>query len=113
MSFVRTRLNAALALVFGGLLAAPALAQPTQRIEITGSAIKRIDSELPAPVEIVTRAQIERTGATSINELIKSIAVIDVFDQNELASNSPGGSGSARVRMRGLSETQTLVLVNG
>lgn len=113
MCFVRTPLNAALALVFGSLLAAPALAQPAQRIEITGSAIKRIDSELPAPVEVVTRAQIERIGATSINELLKSIAVIDIFDQGELASNSPGGSGTARVRLRGLGDTQTLVLING
>ncbi len=91
----------------------PANASAPQRIEITGSAIKRIDAETPVPVEVVTRAQIERIGATSINELIKSIAVIDIFDQGELASNSPGGSGTARVRLRGLGDSQTLVLING
>jgi len=110
--FHKTTLNTAIALAFG-LGLSTAQAQPAQRIEITGSAIKRIDSELPVPVETVTRAQIARTGATSINELIKSIAVIDIFDQGELASNSPGGSGTARVRLRGLGDTQTLVLING
>ncbi len=99
----------AAALLFAG---GPLLAQE-QRVEITGSAIKRINAETPVPVEVVTREQIARTGATSINELIKSIAVIDIFDQGELAGNSPGGSGTARVRLRGLGDTQTLVLING
>jgi len=107
-----TPLALAIGLAFGSTLV-PALAQQAQRVEITGSAIKRVDTETPAPVEILTREQIARTGATSINELIKSIAVIDVFDQGELASNSPGGSGTARVRLRGLGDTQTLVLING
>ncbi len=105
------------ALAVAGLVAGvPAWAQEArkgERIEVTGSAIKRVDAEGPAPVEIITREDIKRTGATSVNELIKSIPVIDVFDQGELASNSPGGSGSARVRLRGLGDTQTLVLVNG
>jgi iron complex outermembrane recepter protein len=93
----------------------PASEQPkrVERVEVTGSAIKRTDTETPAPIEIITRKDIERTGATSINELIKSIASIDIQDAGELASNSPGGSGTARVRMRGLGDTQTLVLING
>jgi len=42
----------------------PALAQSdtTQRVEITGSNIKRVDSETVAPVSVITRDQIERTG---------------------------------------------------
>lgn len=85
----------------------------TEKIEVTGSAIKRIDAEGPAPVEIITRKDIERTGATSVNELLKSLSTIDIFDQGELASNSPSGSGTANVRLRGLAETDTLVLLNG
>lgn len=84
-----------------------------ERIEVTGSAIKRVDAEGPAPIEVITREDIRRTGATTINELIKSIPVIDTNDQGELASNSPGGSGTARVALRGLGSAQTLVLVNG
>jgi iron complex outermembrane receptor protein len=112
--FHQKKLCAALALAFGGLtLAGTAAAQSGQRVEITGSAIKRTDTETPVPVEIITRKEIERTGATTINELIKSVPVIDIADAGEISSNSPGGSGTARVRLRGLGDTQTLVLVNG
>jgi iron complex outermembrane recepter protein len=111
MTFTTTRLCSALVLAFGGLLAAGAQAQ--QRIEITGSAIKRTNTETPAPITIVTREEVRRSGATSINELIKNISVIDINDQGEQSSNSPGGSGTSRIRMRGLGESQVLVLVNG
>jgi iron complex outermembrane receptor protein len=102
-------------LAFGGSVAlAPAVqAQDGQRVEVTGSAIKRASVEGPAPVEVITRKEIERTGATSINELLRSIPSVDIFDQGELASNSPAGSGTASIRLRGLSDSNVLVLLNG
>ena len=45
--------------------------QQFERVEITGSSIKRTDAEGPAPVEIITRKEIAKTGATSINELVR------------------------------------------
>lgn len=87
--------------------------QKTQKIEVTGSSIKRVSAEGPAPVEVITRKEIERTGATSTNELLKSLSSIDIFDQGELASNSPSGSGTSNIQIRGLSETDVLVLLNG
>ncbi|MEQ1806588.1 MAG: TonB-dependent receptor [Burkholderiaceae bacterium] len=115
--FKRTKICSGLMLAFGGTLAmstSPSLAQQQlERVEVTGSAIKRINSEGVAPVEIITRKQIERTGATSINELLRSIPSIDIFDQGELASNSPAGSGTASIRLRGLSDSEVLVLLNG
>ncbi|MFO1339041.1 MAG: TonB-dependent receptor [Burkholderiaceae bacterium] len=115
MTTQRTRLCVALIGAFGGTaLGLPAAqAQDVQRIEITGSAIKRTNAEGPAPVEILTRKEIERTGATSLNELLHSIPSIDIFDQGELASNSPAASGTASIRLRGLSSSETLVLLNG
>ena len=94
-------------------LAAWSQAQQLERVEITGSAIKRTDAEGPAPVEIITRKEIAKTGATSINELVRSIPSIDVFDQGELTSNSPAGSGTAQLGLRGLGSTNLLVLLNG
>jgi iron complex outermembrane recepter protein len=85
----------------------------TQRIEITGSSIKRVDAEGPAPVEVYTRKDIARSGATTINELLKTIATIDISDGGELTPNSPSGSGTANVQVRGLSERNVLVLLNG
>lgn len=115
--FKRTKVCAGVLAALGGgaMFYAPStMAQDSpQRVEITGSAIKRINSEGPAPVEVVTRKEIERTGAASVNELIRSIATIDVFDQGELASNSPAGSGTANLAARGLASSNLLVLLNG
>jgi iron complex outermembrane receptor protein len=118
VQFRKSQVASALVLAFGGLavFSGAVLAQSTtalERVEVTGSAIKRANVEGPAPVEIVTRKEIERSGATSVNELLHSIPSIDIFDQGELASNSPSGSGTASIRMRGLSESNVLVLLNG
>jgi iron complex outermembrane recepter protein len=114
--FKLTRLHAAAALALGGvavLAPTPAAAQETQRIVITGSSIKRIDAEGPAPVEVYTRRDIQRSGATTIAELVRNIAAIDIDDQGELTPNSPTGSGASNVQVRGLSERNVLVLLNG
>lgn len=110
----QTRLSRALALAFGSALVLTAgLAQAQQRIEITGSAIKRVQSEGVAPVETYTKRDIERTGATTISELVKSIASLDIDDQGELTGNSPSGSGTTNLQIRGLSERNLLILLNG
>ena len=116
----KSALARCISIAFGGtaialtpLLAAHAQEQQLEKVEITGSAIKRVQAEGPAPVEIYTRKDIERTGATNVNELIRSIPSIDIFDQGELASNSPAGSGTANIRLRGLSSSNVLVLLNG
>ncbi len=115
--FRKTKVCSGLMLAFGGSLmlgALPAHAQQQlERVEITGSAIKRVNQEGPAPVEIITRKDIAKTGATTVNELIRSIPSMDIFDQGELASNSPAGSGTANIGMRGLSVDNTLLLLNG
>ena len=115
--FRQTKLCSSLLIAFSGSVAlGTAFAQQTptpQRIEITGSAIKRTNSEGPAPVEIYTKKDIERTGATTIAELVKSLSVLDIDDQGELTANSPSGSGASNLQIRGLSERNLLVLLNG
>lgn len=111
--FQRSTISLCALLAISGAVGSQAVAQEVQRVEVTGSAIKRTSVEGPAPLEVITRKDIERTGATSINELLRSIPSIDIFDQGELASNSPAGSGTASVRLRGLSDSEVLVLLNG
>lgn len=119
--FRRTKVCTGLMLAFGGMTfaATPALAQQAQqpqnlqRVEITGSAIKRVQSEGPAPVEVYNRKDIERTGATTITELVKNIASLDIDDQGDLTGNSPSGSGTTNLQIRGLSERNLLILLNG
>ena len=83
-----------------------------QRVEITGSNIKRIQAEGPLPVEVITRADIERKGVASTNDLLRSLSYMSSFN-DELISNSPNTTGAASAGFRGLSGDQTVVLLNG
>lgn len=117
------RVRTGLALFLASIAAPPCLAQVNteraaaaqtlERVEVTGSAIKRTTSEGPSPVEVITRADIAKTGATTVSELLKSIPAVDIFNQGELAGNSPAGSGTTRIALRGLSDSDVLVLLNG
>ncbi|GGX16286.1 TonB-dependent receptor plug domain-containing protein [Undibacterium macrobrachii] len=96
---------------------APAFAQDTapkiQKIEITGSSIKRTNIETSASVQVLTREDIERSGATTaLGVLTDSVAVGTSLNA---ASSSSGSfaTGASAVGMRGLGKVATLVLVNG
>lgn len=103
------------------MLAGPVAAQQTQppkqeqkleRVTITGSNIRRTDTETVAPVEIITREDIEKTGKATVAEVLRSIPANTGNSYSETFSNSfaPGASG---VSLRGLGQKATLVLLNG
>lgn len=113
--FKRTNVSRCALLALGGALlvpAMPAYAQDAQRIEITGSAVRRIQSEGALPVQVITRQDIDRTGATSVSELIQSLPSMQGFT-NEGASVGGGGNGFSGASVHNLGETRTLVLLNG
>jgi len=79
-------------------------------VEVTGSRIKRVDSESSQPILILNREDIEAQGLTSIGDVIQQIS------SNGSALNSTynnGGNGEIRVSLRNLGSNRTLVLVNG
>ncbi|MFC5513922.1 TonB-dependent receptor plug domain-containing protein [Massilia jejuensis] len=84
-----------------------------QRVEVTGSSIKRTQAEAAGSVQILTRDDIERTGETTALGILTSAAAITT-DLNS-ASSSAGSfaTGASGVSMRGLSKVSTLILVNG
>ena len=86
--------------------------QTLQRVEVTGSNIKRIDAESVAPVQIITRDQIERSGQPTIADVLQHIPsnTGGAFAENATNSFAPGSSG---ISLRGLGEKTTLVLING
>ena len=114
--FKRTKLCSGLMLAFGGTLAlgvAPAFGQQQlERVEITGSSIKRIQSEGSLPVQVLTQEDIKRSGATSVVDLLQNLPAV----QGSVGqSSSVGGEtfGFAGVSLRALGEQRTLVLLNG
>ncbi len=86
--------------------------QRVEKIEVTGSNIKRIDQESAAPVQVITREAIERSGQSSVSDLLRSITMNSggAFDEKFTNSFAPGTSG---VSLRGLGQNATLVLING
>ena len=87
-------------------------AQRVDKIEVTGTNIKRIDTETASPVTIITREEIQRSGATTVSEVIRQIPANNAgsFSENSLNSFS---AGAASVSLRGLGAQATLILLNG
>jgi iron complex outermembrane recepter protein len=104
----------AVATALGALCSsAPALAQE-QRVEITGSAIKRVDAEGALPVTVITREEIARSGAVNTEELVQSIAAVASIGGISNATGAGSSTaGRSTISLRGLSGGRTLVLVNG
>lgn len=87
-------------------------AQRVEKIEVTGTNIKRVDQETVAPVEIITREQIERSGQATVAEVLRNIPANTGGSFGESFSNS-FASGAAGISLRGLGQKTTLVLLNG
>src|SRR5882672_2545046 len=93
---------------------APAPAQQLERVEITGSSIKRIEGETALPVQVLTREDIQRTGAANVEQLMQTVSAIASSGTLVAASASGATTGGiSSISMRGLSSIRTLVLING
>ena len=111
------RLRLAVASALGAgiafFMANPVLAQqaaPRERIEVTGSNIKRIEGETALPVTVITRADIEKMGAQSTEDIVRHITA-----NTAMYSDTTQGVGYAvsNANLRGLGASSTLVLLNG
>lgn len=109
---VRLALTAGVA---ASVMNAPAFAEEDEaarleRVEVTGSRIKRTDIETAQPVARIEREDIERTGLTSIGDLLQELPSAG----SALNTNvNNGGDGSTSVDLRNLDARRVLVLVNG
>lgn len=85
--------------------------QQLDRITVTGTNIRRTDTETVAPVEIITREQIQRSGLQSIGEVLSRLSANTGGTFNEYANSFAPGTQS--ISLRGLGQRATLVLING
>ncbi|MTW04782.1 TonB-dependent receptor [Duganella ginsengisoli] len=109
-----TVLVASLAAAFPGL----ALAQETdskhvQKVVVTGSNIKRVDSETASPVQVVSRQEIEQSGAQTVAQILNNLTGNDRGAISDLGGTNSWASGASGVSMRNLGTGATLVLLNG
>ncbi|MDB5871987.1 MAG: hypothetical protein JWQ07_1429 [Ramlibacter sp.] len=83
-----------------------------QRVEITGSNIRRSDTETASPVQTITREEIQNSGKASVAEYLQTLAVDNQGSVPTTFGNgfAPGASG---ISLRGMGAASTLVLING
>jgi len=82
-----------------------------ERIQVTGSRIKRADLEGANPVQVITREDLVSSGITNMGDILQEIPSVAGAGTNTAINN--GGSGAVRVSLRGLGANRTLVLLNG
>jgi iron complex outermembrane receptor protein len=107
-------------LAFGGSLAIaalPAMAQSQtdqapQRVEITGSAIKRVDAETAVPVTVLKVDDLKAQGLTTVEQIVSTLTANQSSQATAQAVGLSTG-GVSLVDLRGLGANKTLVLLNG
>ncbi|MFN3860689.1 MAG: TonB-dependent receptor [Roseateles sp.] len=89
--------------------------QKLERVEITGSSIKRIDGEAVLPVDVIKRGDIDKIGVTTAAELLQKITsnVGGLTDGASITDQSGAQRGFNGANLRGLGVSSTLVLLNG
>jgi iron complex outermembrane receptor protein len=119
-----TILSRTLRRLFGGAVAGlgllaclPAMAQdtgdqPIQRVEVTGSSIKRLAAESSLPITTIRAADFAKQGLTTAQDVLNTIPM----NQTSTVSSSAVGAGTggrSSADLRGLGGDKTLVLLNG
>ena len=83
-----------------------------ERIEVTGSNIKRTDAETASPVQIITKQDIENMGARTLLQVLDNLPAARPA-QVDSKSLFTGSDGASQANLRGLGAQGTLVLLNG
>ncbi|MFT6412997.1 MAG: iron complex outermembrane receptor protein [Glaciecola sp.] len=85
-----------------------------ERIQVTGSHIKRTDMEGPSPLTSLSAKDISDTGVTDLIGLFTKLPMAGQGTFSTQGNSSDGtGNGGSSVSLRGLGADSTLILVNG
>jgi iron complex outermembrane receptor protein len=90
----------------------PTPSDTAERVEVTGSHIRRTDVEGVSPVETVTKKDLEKKGYDNLGDVVKDLGVNTFGSTNTVSGNSTV-PGNADISLRGLGADNTLVLLNG
>ncbi|HEY8048078.1 MAG TPA: TonB-dependent receptor plug domain-containing protein, partial [Ramlibacter sp.] len=90
------------------------LAQQTslERVEITGSAVRRVDAETALPVTVLKVDDLKKQGFTTVEDILGTLSA----NQASLGTSGAVGAataGGSFADLRGLGRSHTLVLLNG
>jgi iron complex outermembrane receptor protein len=85
---------------------------PMQRVEVTGSSIKRATAETASPVQVVSREDLAKSGKGTVAEYLQTLTA-DGAGSLPTGFGNGFAAGSTAISLRGLGATSTLVLLNG
>ncbi len=92
---------------------APAPVQKIEKIEVTGSNIKRVDAETSSPIVVISADEIKKSGATTVQELLKNLSISAGSSLSDITGGNGFSAGTASAALRGLGSAATLTLLNG
>ncbi|WP_288987407.1 TonB-dependent receptor [uncultured Pseudoalteromonas sp.] len=96
-----------------GSIAAEENAEKVERIQVTGSRIKRIGEMSPTPITVITGEGLTDAGVVNVADLLNKLPNTLVGISPETSNNTIFASGLNNTDLRGLGSNRTLVLVNG
>lgn len=122
----RTQVWLATAVVLAGVSAqaagatdGPAPGQPNagggdelSTVVVTGSYIRRTDTETPSPLQVISSADIDKSGKVSISDVIRQVSADNSGSLTQNFSGALAG-GASGISLRGLTLDATLVLLDG
>ncbi|MES2106001.1 MAG: TonB-dependent receptor [Pseudomonadota bacterium] len=85
-----------------------------QRVEITGSNIKRTEKEGTVAIQTITAQDIKNSGATTVLDLMRAtVPGMGTGGYNDTPNQNGFSKGVATADLRNLGSTSTLILLNG
>ena len=94
--------------------------QKVERVEVTGSSIRRVKDESILPIQVITAADMNRQGITSAEDMLRLLGLNASGADNATSNNNVFGGdtdrltgGSSNANLRGLGAGSTLILLNG
>src|ERR1700731_3827290 len=116
-------LSVVVAALAAALLAAPTGAQQApnssgssnselSEIVVTGSLIKRTDTETPSPVQIISADDIKNSGYTNVSDVLRTLSANGSGTLNQ-GFGQAFAAGASGIALRGLSVGDTLTLIDG
>lgn len=81
-------------------------------VVVTGSLLRRTDTETPSPVTVLTSDSLAKAGITTVSDAIRSISA-DSAGSIGTGFQSGFSAGGSAVSLRGLGVSSTLVLIDG
>ena len=86
----------------------------TQDVVVTGSILRRTDTETSSPVTVITTENLDRRGISTVQDGLQTLSSNNgPALTNSFTANGAFAGGASAVSLRGLSSNSTLVLFDG